>query len=97
MKGIHELRALGRAHCQTDGSEHYKQKDTKIEAFDLINTVEAAEGFCIGSIIKYAARFGQTQNLKDLVKVSDYAQLLVGVKLDEQEEVRPKALKEARF
>ena len=86
MKGIHELRAAGRAHCQTDGSEHYRKDSKKeVEAFDLMVTVGAAEGFCIGSIIKYAARFPQTQNLKDLVKVSDYAQLLCGLKLAEEE------------
>lgn len=82
MKSNYELRALGREYCQTEGSEHYKAKNGT-EPIDLINSTGNSEGFCLGSIIKYASRFSKTQNLTDLKKISDYAHILAGVKLSE--------------
>lgn len=84
MKDTYELREMGRAFCQTEGSEHYKGGD--IEAMDLIRADGNGEGFCLGSITKYASRYKRTQNLNDLKKVSDYAQILCGIKLAETEE-----------
>jgi len=82
--GIDELRAAGRVHCQTAGSAHYRASG-KVQVIDLIIADGNAEGFCIGSIQKYAGRFKETQNLADLKKICDYAQILCGVKLHEQE------------
>ncbi len=79
---IYEIRQAGREFCQTEGSEHYKSVD-KLEPIDLIIAKGLAEDFCLANIIKYAARFKQTQNLNDLKKASDYSQILVGVKLNE--------------
>lgn len=85
MKTIYEIRKAGREYCQTEGSEHYKSKD-KVEPIELTFSVGHAEGFCIGNILKYAARFPMTQNINDLRKISDYAQILCGVMLREIEE-----------
>ena len=79
---IYEIRKAGREFCQTEGSEHYKAVD-KLEPMDLIIAKGLAENFCLANIIKYASRFKQTQNLDDLKKASDYAQILCGVKLSE--------------
>ena len=83
MDDIYSIRKAGREFCQTEGSEHYKTKG-KVEPIELIIALGHGEGFCIGSIIKYAARFKETQNLKDLRKISDYAHILAGVKLEEK-------------
>jgi len=82
---IYEIRKAGRDYCQTEGSEHYKS-GTEVEPIDLIISLGSGEGFCIASIIKYASRFGKTQNLKDLRKISDYAHILAGIKLGEIKE-----------
>lgn len=87
MKSIYEIRKAGREYCQTEGSEHYKAVD-KLEPIDLIIAKGLAEDFCLANIIKYAARFKQTQRLEDLKKASDYAQILVGVKLDESHGIK---------
>ena len=81
---VYEARHKGRDFCnQTEGENHYKEGG--IEPMDLFIAKGTAEDFCISNMAKYAMRFKITQNLKDLVKVSDYAQILVGVKLFEQE------------
>ena len=77
---IYDIRKAGREYCQTEGSEHYKTED-KVEPIDLIIALGYGEGFCMGSIIKYAARFKRTQNLQDLRKVSDYAHIMCGCNL----------------
>jgi len=77
---IYNIRKAGREYCQTEGSEHYKTED-KVEPIDLIIALGYGEGFCMGSIIKYAARFKRTQNLSDLRKVSDYAHIVCGCNL----------------
>lgn len=79
---IYEIRKAGREYCQTEGSEHYKAVSA-LEPMDLIIAKGLAEDFCLANIIKYAARFKQTQNLNDLKKAADYSQILVGIKLDE--------------
>ena len=88
---IYEIRQAGKDYCQTEGSEHYKTEN-KVEPIELIIALGHGEGFCIGSIIKYAARFKRTQNLDDLKKVSDYSHILCGIKLDR--EPKPKLIKE---
>ena len=83
MKTIYEIRALGRDYCQTEGSEHYKEGG--VEPLDLMLAKGVIEDFCIGNMIKYATRFKVTRNLDDLKKVSDYAQILAGVEINERE------------
>jgi len=83
MKTIYEIREQGKAFCLTDGSAHYKAVDG-VEPIDLIISKGLAEDFCLSNIIKYAARFKQTQNLQDLKKISDYSHILVGVKLQKE-------------
>lgn len=85
MKGITEIRAQGREFCQTEGSRHYRSA-VGVEAIDLIIGEDLDEGFCLGSIIKYASRYKKTRNLKDLVKISDYAQILCGAELEKREQ-----------
>jgi len=85
MKTIYEIRKAGREYCQTEGSEHYKAVD-KLEPIDLIIAKGLAEDFCLANIIKYASRFKQTQELKDLRKISDYSHILCGVNLQKIED-----------
>lgn len=77
---VYEMRHAGRAYCNnTEGSEHYKTGST--EPIDLLFSLGLGEDFCLGSIIKYAARFSETRNKNDLKKASDYAQILCGYML----------------
>ena len=80
---LDEARVRGRNFCHTEGSIHYQAsgKEENIEPMDLMIAKGLDEDFCLGSIIKYATRYKKTQNLEDLRKVSDYAQILVGSKL----------------
>jgi hypothetical protein len=81
MINVYEARKAGRDFClTTEGSGHYKG-GSDIEPLDLIISKGFIEDFCLANIIKYATRFKVTQNLDDLIKVSDYAQILCGVKL----------------
>ena len=81
---VYEARERGREHCQTDGSDHYIQPGP--EAMDLIISLGYAEHFCLASIIKYAARYGEGGNVEDLKKIADYAHILCGVRLAEKDE-----------
>jgi len=83
MPSIYEIRKAGREYCQTEGSEHYKTEG-EVEPIDLIIALGYGEGFCMGSIIKYASRFKRTQNLDDLRKVSDYSHIMCGIGLKEK-------------
>lgn len=83
-KTLYELRKIGIAKCSTEGSEHYKSLGA--EPIDLMVSNDIIEGFCLGNIIKYATRFKKTQNVKDLMKVADYAHIMCGVKLVEMED-----------
>lgn len=78
---VYEARARGKKICETQGSSHYKGK---VEPMELIMAIDYVEGFCIGNIIKYAARFKRTRNLKDLAKIADNAHILAGA-LSEQD------------
>lgn len=84
MLNVYQARHKGRTLCNvTEGENHYKEGG--VEPLDLIIAKDIIEDFCLGSILKYAVRFKKTRNLKDLIKVSDYAQILCGVELDKQE------------
>ena len=74
---IYEIRKRGRELCQTDGSEHYKRRTQE----PIEKTIEEGngKGFCIGSIRKYLDRYNQTDNLKDIIKLADYAIILAAV------------------
>ena len=80
---IYEARRRGKDYCQTDGSDHYIVPG--VEPMDLIISLGYAEGFCLASIIKYAARYGETGNPEELKKIADYAHILCGVRLAEDE------------
>jgi hypothetical protein len=79
----YEARRAGREYCNTEGSEHYKGGE--VEPLDLIFALGYGEGFCMGSAIKYASRYKNTRNLDDLKKVSDYAHILCGVELGQND------------
>lgn len=86
---IHTVRSRGRSYCLTEGSGHYLNPDGP-QVMDLISAHGMAEDFCLGNILKYATRFKRTQDLSDLTKVVDYAHLLVGLKLYEEESLQCK-------
>lgn len=68
-------REKGREKLEIRGSEHYGDE---IQPVDLIANYGHLEGFCIGNIIKYASRFKNTRNPKDLSKIIDYTYILAG-------------------
>jgi hypothetical protein len=76
---VYEARAKGREYCQTQGSDHYIQPGP--EAMDLIIACGYAKGFCLGAIIKYAVRYGETGNPNELKKIADMAHILCGVEM----------------
>jgi hypothetical protein len=76
---IYEARTRGKEYCRTEGSDHYIQPGP--EAMDLIIACGYAEGFCLGDIIKYAVRYGETGNPGELKKIADMAHILCGVEL----------------
>lgn len=80
---VYEARRRGKEYCQTEGSDHYILPG--VEAMDLIVSLGYAEHFCLASIIKYAARYGEGGNVEDLKKIADYAHILCGVRLAEDE------------
>ena len=80
---VYEARTRGKEYCRTEGSDHYIQPGP--EAMDLIISLGYAEHFCLASIIKYAARYGESGNPEDLKKIADYAHILCGVRLAEDE------------
>ena len=76
---IYEIREAGRRYCYTEGAPHYKKDGP--EPIELTIARGHGEGFCIGSILKYAGRFSKTRNLDDLKKIADYAHILCGLEL----------------
>jgi hypothetical protein len=50
-----------------------------VQSFDLIHATGRAEGFILGSILKYATRFGRKNgnNRKDILKIVHYCLLLL--------------------
>jgi len=59
-------------------TKHYVGPDN-IQAFELIASAGHAEGFTIGDIIKYAARYGKKngRNRADIMKILHYGILLL--------------------
>ena len=72
-----EAAILKEIHTYIDAtySRHYVSPDKKVQAFDLIHSSGNSMGFCIGSILKYASRFGKKSghNREDLLKIIHYA------------------------
>jgi hypothetical protein len=60
-------------------SEHYSRQ--KFQALEFIIDCGYGIGFCIGSILKYAQRYGRKQgyNRKDLLKILHYTLVLLHV------------------
>lgn len=63
-----------RSYLASTYGKHYVGDDN-VQAMDLIASAHHAEGFCIGSIIKYASRYGKKggRNRADLLKIIHYA------------------------
>lgn len=80
---VYDYRAIGRDYCQTEGAEHYQQDG--IEPTDLIISLGLADGFCLGNVVKYAARYSRNGDAEDLRKAVDYLHILCGVKLGREE------------
>lgn len=92
MLNVYEARHRGRDYCNNwEGEDHYKE-DGGTEPIDLMISNGTIEGFCIGSILKYAGRFPKTKNIKDLKKAADYAQILAGVELNKLEAEQAKVV-----
>jgi hypothetical protein len=72
----YEQELLAELHDYLAGTygKHYVGDDN-VQAMDLIASAHHAEGFCIGSIIKYASRYGKKggRNRADLLKIVHYA------------------------
>ena len=57
---------------------HYSKN--KIQTTEFVFDADHGEGFCIGNIIKYAARYGLKDNkVNDLKKIGDYQQRMLEV------------------
>ena len=81
---VYDYRDRGREYCRTEGSDHYMLPG--VEPMDLMISCGYAEHFCLASIIKYAARYGESGNPEDLKKIADYAHILCGVQLAERDD-----------
>ena len=92
MFSVYDARHKGIEYCQTEGSDHYK--DNGVEPIDLIMAKDLDEGFFIGNIIKYAARYKITKNLDDLKKCADYAHLACGAVILRKEQTATEATHE---
>lgn len=77
---VYEARQRGKDHCNTDGSDHYRQG--AVEPIELIMSAESkvtpGEGFCTGNVIKYSYRYLTTGNKNDLIKAADYLHIVLG-------------------
>ena len=51
---IYKIRKKGVELCKTEGTEHYYNE---IEPIELIFALGYGKGFCLGNVIKYAARY----------------------------------------
>lgn len=67
-------------------SQHYVHEKANIETGQLIlANAERGLGFCIGSVIKYADRYGKKHgyNRNDLLKVIHYAVMALSIEIDQ--------------
>lgn len=61
--------------------EHYQADEEAVQALELIIDSGLGDGFVLGSVIKYASRYGKKDgyNRKDLLKVLHYALVMLYV------------------
>ena len=84
---VYELRRLGKKRMEEyNGTDHYKSHTGKEEPIDTIFADGIGEDFCLGNIYKYSRRYSRTGNPLDLIKIIDYATILLGEVDDEREE-----------
>ena len=57
--------------------EHYNPN--QIECIDYIESLGHGEGFCIGNVIKYVARYNQKGGVEDLRKAAWYLNRAIGL------------------
>lgn len=72
---LDDWRRVGNMLSNTEGSSHYIQD---IQSIELIESNGDLQPFALSSIIKYATRYKKTKNSKDLIKIIDYAKILLG-------------------
>lgn len=86
---VDHFRNKGKEYCsKTKGSEHYVNIRNKrgIDPIEISIQNGRFEDFAVTNITKYAERFTETRNPKDLMKVADYAHILCGIELDKMEQ-----------
>lgn len=82
---VYELREKGVAFCETKGSDHYK-REASIEPIDVMVQEGWIEGFCLGNIVKYGMRYIKDgRNKNDLKKIADYAHILCGYQISQED------------
>ena len=69
------LQEYSKYRSKNENESHYKTGN--IEPIELIRSLGVLEGFCTGNIIKYASRHNQTFSQTDLLKIIDYALILL--------------------
>ena len=74
-------------HIASTYGQHYVGRGTQVQ--DLLIATDRAEGFYIGSIIKYAARYGKKngKNPVDILKAIHFLYLLYSLNHLEKEDV----------
>lgn len=82
MKRIYDYRKVGQEYCKTDGANHYKSENG-IEPAEFAIANNMHEEWMLINIVKYAMRFQDTRNPKDLMKIADYAHILCGIELED--------------
>jgi len=65
-----------REYIESTYSQHYVGEDN-VQSLDLIFATKRGEGFCVGNVMKYAARHGKKKGAErlDLLKAMHYAML----------------------
>lgn len=82
---VYDARKAGQDYCADfQGSDHYKSAG--VEPMDLLIASGMALDFSLGNVIKYARRYKNTKNIKDLVKMVDYAHIGLGLEVIAKEE-----------
>jgi hypothetical protein len=70
-----------------EGSGHYRGKDNAIQPIDLYKDGGMLRDFALASIMKYAYRNRRQQteklNIKDLLKIRHYAEMLMALCIEE--------------
>ena len=77
-----------RAYVEKTYTQHYVGKDN-VQSLDLIFSAGHGEGFTVGNVLKYGARYGKKggKNRDDLLKILHYALLLLYVHDEAQKNI----------